>query len=125
MMARRQAGSPRTVMASVEEVRGHAVEKKDDGGLAGAPDRWQQRPDQTRDRGEVGAVAGGHGDPARVGFAGADGAPVAEGFQQLERALGEGAGVDLAVERVGDGAQGSGDPGGSAGERWAGSGVRC
>ncbi|MEA3640979.1 MAG: hypothetical protein VBE63_13690 [Lamprobacter sp.] len=59
-----------------------------------------------RDGGEVGAVARRHGDPARVGFAGADGAPVAEGFEQLERALGEGAGVDLEEELVCVGAHG-------------------
>jgi len=48
----------------------------DDGGLAAAPDRWQQGPEHARDGGEVGAVAGGHGDPARVGFVGAEGAGV-------------------------------------------------
>jgi len=52
----------------------------DDGGLAAAPDRWQQGPDHAshgaRDRGEVGAVAGGHGDPAWIGFVGAEGAGV-------------------------------------------------
>jgi len=72
------------------------------------PDRWQQGPERpgngARDGGEVGAVAGGHGDPAWVGLAGADGAPVTEGFEQLERALGEGAGVNLEDEGVGEGA---------------------
>jgi len=57
MMARRQAGSARTF---VEDVGSHAVKKKDDGGLAAAPGRCQQRPDQAghgaRDGGEVGAV---------------------------------------------------------------------
>jgi len=71
--------------------------------LAAAPDRREDRPDQTRDGGEVGAIAGGYGDPARFFRAGADGAPVAEGLDQLEWPLGKGASMNLEDEGVGEG----------------------